>query len=186
MTASRQTDSTRPCPRAALNRPTATPRWHHTRKPRWTQGSQPGATPTPRRTPSAAKGDDGLMNHTDRQTFPLSSIHPGWTGERILAIEHPLRRGLVRLSDQLGGADAAIIVVLTEFDYDGMLETIEAIEPIHVGTDSVARTHSMLEEYRRAINARYPALTPDSESVYPLNVMPATRAVVPGTFPRQV
>jgi len=126
------------------------------------------------------------MNHTDRQTFPLSSIHPGWTGERILAIEHPLRRGLVRLSDQLGGADAAIIVVLTEFDYDGMLETIEAIEPIHVGTDSVARTHSMLEEYRRAINARYPALTPDSESVYPLNVMPATRAVVPGTFPRQV
>ena len=126
-----------------------------------------------------------MVETTSRGSFELSTIHPSWSGGRIFAMEQPLHNGLAQLRILLARASAAIIVVQTEFDYDGMYEKIDKIESIHTGNNPVARSEDLLAAYLRDLSAKHPALSLSPKPVLPMNVLPATRSVFPGNFPPQ-
>jgi hypothetical protein len=126
-----------------------------------------------------------MADDASPETFALRTIHPSWSGVWIVALEQPLRDGLAKLQALLDGATTAIIAVCTQFDYDGVYEKIETIVPIPAGKNAAATAEAMLRTYLDEYSARHPDLRLDSEPVLPMNILPATHSIIPGTFPPQ-
>ncbi len=126
-----------------------------------------------------------MADNSSPETFALCTIYPSWSGVWIVALEQPLRDGLAKLQALLDGATTAIIAVCTQFDYDGVYEKIETVVPIPAGKSAAATAEAMLSTYLDEYSARHPNLQLDSKPVLPMNVLPATHAVIPGAFPPQ-
>ena len=63
----------------------------------------------------------------DRATFPLSDLHPGWRGRRLCELRQPLQRGMARVRQALAGRPIGLCILVSEFDLDGLLETVTHI-----------------------------------------------------------
>jgi hypothetical protein len=63
----------------------------------------------------------------DRATFPLADLHPGWRGHRLCELRETLDRGLARLRRELADRPIGVCALLSEYDIDGLSETITQI-----------------------------------------------------------
>ena len=63
----------------------------------------------------------------DRATFPLADLHPGWRGRQLCESREALQRGMARVRQGLAGQPIGLCVLVSEFDLDGLLETVTHI-----------------------------------------------------------
>jgi hypothetical protein len=62
------------------------------------------------------------------ETFNLTEISPCWAGQRIVACREPLERGLTRLRTQCEGQQFLGFALISDVDYDGLMEWIDGLE----------------------------------------------------------
>ena len=117
--------------------------------------------------------------------FDLASISPHWEGYRIAELEAPIILGIARLREQSQGMACLGFALISEFDYDGVLHSIDHIQayPSMIATNEALIQR--LEAHEHAILNREAAWTLSDENVFPPNLLPATLNVMPGNFGTQ-
>jgi hypothetical protein len=120
----------------------------------------------------------------DPSMFPLSDIHPSLTGKLILECKSPLIAGLSKLKADLTNRRMAVFDHITEFDFDGVLTSVECVR----GFDDPAAAESFVADRlaelteKRLEDPRWQRAPAKPREV---NVLPATGNLMPGRFPTQ-
>lgn len=117
--------------------------------------------------------------------FELESLHPAWTGSRIIALRQPLQEGLRLIRARLAEASYVLFNLISEFDFDGLLEDMTFVEghPDRVSAEAAANHY--LERGMQAVLARREGWRILQDKTLPRQVLPATGSIVPGRFPEQ-
>ena len=114
----------------------------------------------------------------------LQDVHPRLTDRRIIACRAPLEAGVAKLQGLLESQSIAVFDHITRFDMDGVLTSIERVDGFcdrATGeAHALARAEKLAEPYR---SNDWWKEAPDR--VREVNVLPATRSLVPGRAPPQ-
>ena len=125
------------------------------------------------------------MTEDVRATFPLSELYPTWQGQRILALKLPLQQGLARIQADLGPFQYAVFDLVTNFDIDGVWETISTIRGYESRTDAEQAANGLLDAGISCSKQDNPHFALLDRPVLERHILPATRNVLPGRFPTQ-
>lgn len=117
--------------------------------------------------------------------FDLASLNPRWSGSLIKELEAPLARGIVRLREQSMGKEYLGFALISEFDYDGVLEEIDYFETYAEKAEADAALLRRLDAHEERILARDPGWKRVYDNVLPPEMLPATLNVMLGNFGHQ-
>ena len=117
--------------------------------------------------------------------FELANLSPHWNVSLIAELEAPIARGIASLRAQSKGQECLGFGLITEFDYDGLLEEIDCVLPYPTKVEADAALIERLDAHEQSILARDAGWTRAFDNVFPRNMMPATMNVMPGNFGNQ-
>lgn len=117
--------------------------------------------------------------------FDLANISPHWEGYRIVELEELIILGITRLREQSQGMACLGFALISEFDYDGVMHSIDHIRAYPSMIAANEALIQRLEAHEQAILNRDAAWTLSDENVFPPNLLPATLNVMPGDFGNQ-
>lgn len=117
--------------------------------------------------------------------FDLANLSSLWKGSLIAELEEPIARGITRLREQSQGQACLGFALISEFDYDGLLEKIDCVLPYTSKVDADAALIERLDAHENSILARDAGWKRIYDNVLPPNILPATLNVIPGNFGNQ-
>ncbi|WP_156254873.1 hypothetical protein [Sandarakinorhabdus oryzae] len=120
----------------------------------------------------------------DDNMFSLSDVHPGFSGKLILECKGPLISGLSSLRAKLANKRFAVFDHVTEFDYDGVLTSVECVRGFD---DRAAAERFIVDRVSEFTTERLEDPRWKQAPVQPreVNVLPATGNLMPGRYPKQ-
>ncbi len=117
--------------------------------------------------------------------FDLTKLSSHWTGSLIAELEEPITRGIARLREQSQGQACLGFALISEFDYDGMLEHVDLVQPYASKTDADAGLIQRLDAHEQSVLTRDVGWKRIYDNVLPPGMLPATLNVMPGDFGNQ-
>jgi len=117
--------------------------------------------------------------------FDLANISPKWQGSRVAELEAPIILGIAKLREQSQGMACLGFALISEFDYDGVLHSIDDIQAYPSMIAANEALIQRLKAHEQTILNKDAAWTLSNENVFPLSLLPATLNVKPGNFGNQ-
>lgn len=123
--------------------------------------------------------------NTSTPVFDLAEINSHWKGVRIESLKAPLLAGIAKLREQSAGKQCLGFALVSEFDYDGLIQHVDHLQPFPDRATADATLLGCLDAYEAEILARDPGWKRVYDNVLPPEILPATFNVVAGNFGHQ-